>query len=496
MPGISGLALYLPACRVQLSDWCEWNNQPWNKINKVIGRSFRMRGPDESIYTMAANAAWRLLQAYQIDPGDVGSLALGTESSSDNSAGSVIVRGLLDDALAANGRPPLARDCEVPEYKHACLGGMYALKGALRYLSADGANRQAIVVCADIAEYERGSTGEPTQGAGAVAMLLEAEPKLVSVDLAGTGSSSAYRLADFRKPFARYRGQAERVDGQMQDLPVFNGHYSTSCYVDATCRAIEALLDKPGVDGATADARLDSLDAVFMHRPYQRMPETGWGMARLAALARDSEGRAQLQSMAADAGLDGASVLAELTTSPDLRDRLCNGDGAQDVYGTANQLLRHLRRGPVWQRWVDEQLALGSAYMRDMGNLYTAALPAWLAAGFVQALAEGLEPAGRDWLALGYGSGDAAEAWPMRVVAGWQAAASAINFEAALAAAVDLTRQQYVALHDGHATELPAAHSDGFVVDCIGDGRRTDFDDTGIEYYRMNAHDAGATGSS
>ena len=41
-------------------------------------------------------------------------------------------------------------------------------------LACDGANRQAIVVSSDIAEYARGSSGESTQGAGAVALLLEA----------------------------------------------------------------------------------------------------------------------------------------------------------------------------------------------------------------------------------------------------------------------------------------------------------------------------------
>ena len=68
---------------------------------------------------------------------------------------------------------PLSRSCEVPELKHACLGGVYALKGALRFAALDGKGRKAIVVTADIAEYARGSTGEPTQGAGAVALLVE-----------------------------------------------------------------------------------------------------------------------------------------------------------------------------------------------------------------------------------------------------------------------------------------------------------------------------------
>ncbi len=487
MPGISGLAFYLPPYRVQLADWCEWNDQPWDKIRSVVGRSFRMRGPEQSVYTLAANAVWRLMQAYDIDPARVGYLALGTESSSDNSAGAVIVKGMIDDALATHGKSALSRECEVPEFKHACLGGVYGLKGALRYLATDGAARQAIVVCADIAEYERGSSGEPTQGAGAVAMLLEAEPTLLDVDLATAGSASDYRIADFRKPFARFRGQAPRADGQMQDLPVFNGRYSTSCYVDATRHAVTAMLDKR--DGRNADY-FHEVDAVFMHRPYHRMPAAGWAMAYLFVLAAGGQdGRDRLRSYAAEAGIDADALLVELAPhAPDLRARVATGESGQDAFPLASQLLRALRGTELWNTVVEDKLALGSDAMRDLGNLYTAALPAWLAAGLSQAEAAGLELAGQDWLALGYGSGDAAEALPMGVVDGWQAAAARINFDAALGQPKDLNAEQYAALHDGRAVDFePVPARNEFVVERIGDGSDAGLQDTGIEYYRYTA---------
>src|SRR5512139_552649 len=98
--GISGFSLYTPALCVSLEDFCTWYGHPWDKVRAVVGRSFRQPGPDESVYTMAANAALRLIQQYGIDPSEVGLLALGTESSTDNAAGAVIVRGMLDQALA------------------------------------------------------------------------------------------------------------------------------------------------------------------------------------------------------------------------------------------------------------------------------------------------------------------------------------------------------------------------------------------------------------
>src|SRR5690606_23378630 len=171
------------------------------------------------------------------------------ESSTDNSAGAVIIEGMLDEGLKAEGLPPLSRNCEVPEVKHACLGGIYALKHALRYLAVERADRCAIVVSADIAEYARGSSGEPTQGAGAVAMLLERRPKLLNIHLEQIGTASAYRAVDFRKPVLRniIRG---KLNCHFQDLPVFNGKYSTTCYLDETQHALDDMMQRMGREAA------------------------------------------------------------------------------------------------------------------------------------------------------------------------------------------------------------------------------------------------------
>ena len=296
--GISGFAAYLPCYRVNLEDWCRWTGDSWDKVSSIVGRSFRMRAPDENAYTMAATAVLRLIQAYDIDPRRVGYFALGTESSTDNSTGAVIVKGMVNDALRALGAPPLARHCEVPEFKHACLGGVYAMKAAARYVALDGADKLAIVVCADIAEYARGSSGESTQGAGAVAMLLEAEPKLLAFDLTRAGSASDYRGPDFRKPFARYAGQTPSSHGQIRDFPVFNGKYSTSCYLDETLLAMADMFEKDA--GVASTARWNETAAAFLHRPYRRMAETGLAASYLLALARGgSDGRTQLDGTCA-----------------------------------------------------------------------------------------------------------------------------------------------------------------------------------------------------
>jgi len=481
--GISGLAAYIPPYRVWLEDWCDWTGNQWPKIREVVGRSFRVRGPDQSVYTMAATAVMRLIEQYDVDPTQIKFLGLGTESSTDNSAGAIIVKGMVDRALVARGKPPIARSCEVPEFKHACLGGVYGMKGAIRHLALDGAGGQAIVVCADIAEYARGSSGEPTQGAGAVAMLLEEDPKLAVVDLPASGSASDYRIMDFRKPMSRFCGQSRAETHQVQDFPVFNGKYSTTCYIDETLHALNDMYTKRGVNAAEY---MSSLRTVFMHRPYRRMPETGWAISYLFGLSQgNGEDRAELASYCYEAGIDPAELRSEMISTPDVA-QLANAEQLQfEVYPLTMAVHKIFRASRRYRREILDKLALGSDTMLDLGNLYTAALPAWMAAGFEQALDEDSLAAGEEVLTLGYGSGDAAEVIPFFMAEGWREATAAIGFSDAMDFTIDLNVEQYEALHDGRRVKgLDYIPRDEFVIDRVGTAEERHFTDLGIEYYK------------
>ena len=486
--GISGFAAYLPCYRVNLEDWCHWTGDSWDKVSNVIGRSFRMRAPNENAYTMAATAALRLIQSYDIDPRRVGYFALGTESSTDNSIGAVIVKGMVNDALRALGSPPLGRHCEVPEFKHACLGGVYAMKAAARYVALDGIDKLAIVVCSDIAEYARGTSGEATQGAGAVAMLIESQPRLIEFDLARSGSASDYRGPDFRKPFTRYVGQTPSTHGQIRDFPLFNGKYSASCYLDETLLAMSDLFGKDQAADICATARWNDTAAAFLHRPYRRMAETGLAASYLLALARGgSADRAELATLARTAGVEPRTLAAELCEWPQLYDRVRDGHVAEEPYPTTLETLRALRQHPSYQAQVLDKIHLGDTAMQECGNLYTASMPGWLAAGLEEALKADAPIGGRSILAFGYGSGDAAEVVPMRIVDEWQAAAARIDFAAALTGAIDLDQAGYQQLHDsldidGAVAPRPAT----FVIDRVGAIEANGaLDHRGIEYYRF-----------
>ena len=134
--------------------------------------------------------------------------------------------------------------------------------------------------------YQIGSSGEPTQGAGAVATLIESNPKIAEVKTAFSGSSSEYRQVDFRKPI-QYR--AQNLNGHSAsdlDLPVFNGKYSASCYIDGTISALSNMSENRG---QSLPKLLKEASAVFMHRPFHKMPLNAFSISYLYALANGDE---------------------------------------------------------------------------------------------------------------------------------------------------------------------------------------------------------------
>lgn len=477
------MALYVPAPRVSLDQWCEWTGSPADKIQAVVGRSFRMCSPTENVYTMAASAALRLIDAYDVDPRSVGMLALGTESSTDNAAGAVIVKGMLDRALQAQGRPPLSRACEVPEIKHACLGGMYGLKGALRYAACDAGDRVALVIAADVAEYARGSTGEQTQGAGAVAMLVERDPKLFAVDLQRSGSAAAYRGADFRKPMARhFMTEYDAGTRRLHDFPVFNGKYSTLCYLDEVIAALELMLERSGED---AEGFYADVAAVLLHRPYHHLPIQAMAHALVWSMGRSPAQAARFDALCREAGVDPAVARAQIEAPVSLFDEIEQRGPGADPFVEAQAVAKHYARSSEYRRFVAEHMSLGTERVKTLGNLYTGSLPAWLAAAFADAHEGKMSLTGRRMLAVGYGSGDAAEAWPLHVCDGWEQAAARIGWDRALDGAVDLDRATYEALHDG--IELPRALPApwGFSIADVGRRFAPQWQDVGIEVYRF-----------
>jgi hydroxymethylglutaryl-CoA synthase len=489
--GVSGMAVFTPPAKVELKEWCDWTGNSWDKVSSVVGSSFRIPCNNENAYTMAATAVLRLIVNNKVDPQRVGFLGFGTESSTDNSAGAVIIRGMVDSGLTKLGLPRLSRQCEVPEFKHACLGGIYALKSGARYASTDGKDRVAIVVASDIAEYARGSTGEQTQGAGAVAMLVEDQAKLFELDLAHTGSGSAYRGPDFRKPVKRHfiaGYHSEPVTEKIPDFPVFSGPYSTVAYLEEVTQAVEAMLAK--MSQRPSDYYTD-VTGLFFHRPYNMMPIQAMSFLYARGLARSTSADhvARFETLCKKAKVTPEAARADLDAvkETDLFSFIEQGKEAPtNLFGPTNAIAKALRSEKAFTDLLEAKMSLGSKAMAQFGNLYTAALPCWLAAGFEEALEKKSDITNKPMVIVGYGSGDAAESIPITPVAGWEQAAARIGVSKALDESVTLSREQYEQLHSGKLKDdLAKSRKNQFVIGRLGTRNEVAFQDIGIEYYEF-----------
>ncbi|HEY8945977.1 MAG TPA: hypothetical protein VIM73_17030, partial [Polyangiaceae bacterium] len=155
-----------------------------------------------------------------------------------------------------------------------------------------------------------------------------------------------------------------------------------------------------------------------------------------------------------------------------------------DPYVATSAAASALRKRPSFRELLAEKMSLGSEAVGALGNLYSAALPAWIAAGLEEGAERKLDLARANMVAVGYGSGDAAEAIPISPVDGWERAALRIRAKRALDTAIDLTKEQYESLHD-HRELIGVDYTprDQFVISRVGTAYEAHFQDLGVEYY-------------
>ncbi len=214
--GIDALAFATPRAYLELTDLAEARSIPAEKFTKGIGAvRMAVAGSHEDPVSLAADAALRLFAQSGVDRSTIGYCAVGTETGIDHSKPiASYVHGLLG----------LPKTCRVFDTKHACFGGTAALLAATEWIASGAARgRKALVICTDIARYELKSPGEPTQGAGAVAILVSEAPRLLELEVGKTGSY-ALDVHDFWRPL-------ERKDA------LVDGHFSVTCYLDAVAGA-------------------------------------------------------------------------------------------------------------------------------------------------------------------------------------------------------------------------------------------------------------------
>ncbi len=203
--GLDLISFHTPSYYMDLRILAEKRGVDPEKFITGIGQvRMAVTPPDQDIVTLAANAALPVVEKAGRE--NIELLIFATESGIDQSKAA---------ALFCHKLLGLPSTCRCIEVKEACYGATASLRMAAAMVAARPETR-ALILAADIARYDLASPGEPTQGAGAVAILVSARPRVLALD--PESGFHAEDIMDFWRP--NYREEA-----------LVDGKYSTRMYL-------------------------------------------------------------------------------------------------------------------------------------------------------------------------------------------------------------------------------------------------------------------------
>jgi hydroxymethylglutaryl-CoA synthase len=260
--GISDIQLHIPQPKLDLEVLVKNRARAEPRLGRHLERAIKVTGQRairfpqvwEDTATMAAQAVHRLLErSSPVVLPNLRHLVVGTETTVDQSKPvSAYVQGMLQRS-----------GLEVPQrlssfqVQHACAGATMSLVSAGSMMAlGNRAAESGLVIASDIARYQTATTAEVTQGAGAVALLLETSPRLLELELVNLGYCSR-DVDDFFRPVGSHLAQVR-------------GRYSMDCYLASLN---EAFLDHCQRVGELPADVLESTNFFVLHTPFRNMPE-------------------------------------------------------------------------------------------------------------------------------------------------------------------------------------------------------------------------------
>ena len=297
--GIDDISFYIPASRIDLETLKKRRIKENPRLERHLKRALRVTGQRairfpgawEDTATMAATSAYRLLaNSKPEDLGHIRHIAVGTESSLDHSKPvASYVQGMLQKAGLAV--PNTLTSFQV---QHACAGGTLSmLSVAAQLATCPDKGDSGLVICSDIARYPTYSTAEITQGAGATALKVTSDPRLIELDLSTIGYYSK-DVDDFFRPLG-------------SKTAMVKGSYSIQCYKESL---EQAFLDHCRRREKTPAQVLKNAGFFAIHTPFRNMPEIAFRDLLSKYLDLDTEA---IRAFLYDRGLlDAVEAVAEI----------------------------------------------------------------------------------------------------------------------------------------------------------------------------------------
>ncbi|MCF8243930.1 MAG: hypothetical protein K9J37_01340 [Saprospiraceae bacterium] len=417
--GIDDMAAYVPSIYLDIRDLAEARGIQYEKLAHGLGL-LKMSFPDvhEDAATMAAEAIAELMDKNGLRPEQIGRVYLGTESALDGAKPTATYAvEMVQQRLGGS-----FRHCDVVDMTFACIGATDALENCLDWVAGDD-ERIAIVVASDFAKYESDSSGEYTQGAGAVAVLVKWNPRLLVIPrVFGVAMDSVH---DFYKPRR----------AQFSETPVFDGPFSNQCYQN---RMTEALGHFRQLLGAAEPALSDRWERMAFHLPYS------FHAKRIFVEEFTKEMMAK----------------GKWETAPDAK--------------TASQTIEY-------QSFVKKKLEKAQRASSEVGNLYTASIFMALMSTLEADANENSQIVGQKFGLVAYGSGSKSKIFEGIVQSEWREVASSFRLFEKLSKRLAIDYETYDDLHFGRRERSVLPQEGRFALHSIGEGSVVQ----GARYYGM-----------
>lgn len=422
--GIDDMAFYAPKLYLDIRALAEKRNIPYEKLSQGLGL-YKMAVCDahEDAATMAAEAVAELIERNHLDPRSVGRIYLGTESALDMAkpTGTYAVE-MLAQRFAQRYGADCFRHCDVLDMTFACIGATDALQNTLDWVATDR-NNIGIVVASDIAKYELGSTGEYTQGAGAVAMLVKWNPRLLAVRrMFGVAMESVH---DFYKP------RRERFS----ETPVFDGQFSNLCYQNRMTEALD-------------DFRRRAVAAkVFRDDQYQALSER-WSRLIFHLPYAFHAKRMYVEQFVSERKKKGAwsADVAQFGFSEPSPGQFAERKAYEKACAA---FFKNVSESTLYRRFVKNKLEKSQRASQETGNLYTASIFVALMSTLECDLTEGARLEGKRIGFVAYGSGSKSKVFEAVVQKEWRAVVRHFQVFEKLHRRRAIDYDQYELLHTG-----------------------------------------------
>ena len=433
--GIDAIAFDIAKIHLPINTLAKARNIDPEKLEKGLGL-LKMTLPDahQDTVVFGANALTKLILNSNVNLEDIARIYVGTESAIDSSKpiASFLV-ALMEQKFGEN----TLSECDVVDFTFACIGGVDAMQNCIDFVRLNP-TKKAIVVTTDIAKYDLNSTGEYTQGAGAVALLITENPRIIAFE--NIWATSTKGVFDFFKPYRTLSKETitgninnenwfDNLEAEIEihkDQPVFEGQYSNQCYMDRTRNAYFSF--KKNVNSSTPI--YESWKSIIMHLPYS---------------------------------FQGRRMLTEIYAL-DHENQIISGNEDTSEY---QNKLKEISKSEEYRNFVTEKLQPAEIASSLIGNLYTGSI----FMGFLSTLAHfydaKINVSNEKFGFLAYGSGSKSKVFEGTIQPNWSAAVANVNLFETLENSFEIGFESYEKLHKKEQKQSIQSPKSEWILDKI-----------------------------